>query len=195
MIPPRPAGKPSAESAQKETLLRAEYVLPNSEQAWSPRAPQVRGAGETAPSGPGTDTVSRAETQALLAKGQFVSRLETMTRLGEKDVARAVRRWGGFVLGLTAGAAIGMALAHTSHAPRRRAAVSWPWLSLMAGLEGAVGQPILASRRSANGLGNGVSRSGGVAGRSHGVWGMGLLAAFAAGVIDAKRSATPRPSR
>lgn len=180
MIRPRPAGKRSAESAQKETLLRAEYVLPSAEQTWSPRARQVGGVREAAPRASITDAPSSTHTQDLMEKDQRVSPGGAPTRAGERGGGGSVRHWGGFLLGLTAGAAMGVALAQMSSASSRQPVGVWPWW--LSGPGGALAYGNGQRGRARQSLSSGVQAS-----RSSGLWALQLLAALAKGVLEVRR--------
>lgn len=173
MIPPRRAGKPTAESAQKDALLRAEYVLPTAEQTWSPDTSQEDGAkGQQAKTtAPVLDAVTSAHTQASIAKDQLVARIATMTRIGQHGLHRSLRTWAGIVVSLSAGAIIGVTLAKLVSGPSYRRAPAGSWFD--------------AAHSTGHSTGRDRSAS----------WALDLLGALATGLWEANNSVAGRARR
>jgi hypothetical protein len=114
-------GKPrEQEKVRKETLLRAEYVLPprepdrprakrgadseaGQEQHWSPR-----------------DSLDAATTEATIAQAQLLTRVRSLTHQGQVGIRTVVGKWAPLALGLAVTFTIGLTLLPLAFMGRRR---------------------------------------------------------------------------
>ncbi len=115
----RPAKPGEQEKVRKETLLRAEYVLP-------PREPDRQPA-KRADESEASDrhlmplgSLDAATTEATIAHSQFVSRLRSLTHQGPVGIRTIVGKWAPVTLGLAATFVIGLTLLPVAFIGRRR---------------------------------------------------------------------------